>query len=117
MVKRTHTQTYVKIKQNLHAGKNGKTMLILYGMLSSLSTFYLSSISQIADKCPMVSEFLSFHWLRFSMLHFGTLYGVGHLIAAVLGSLQYGLFAIAEDDLGKDPFWVSLGTVRVKLSG
>jgi hypothetical protein len=41
------------------------------------------------------------------MLHFGTLYGVGHLINAVIGSLQYGLFAIAEDALGKDPFWVS----------
>ena len=44
---------------------------------------------------------------RFPLCHFGKLFGAGHLISAAFGSIQYGLFTVAEETLKKDPFWVS----------
>lgn len=59
------------------------------------------------------------------MSQFGKLYGAGHLISAMIGSVQYGLFTVAEDTLEKDPFWVrtaaivyyvgGLGSIKLKL--
>lgn len=52
----------------------------------------------------MFLDYLSF---RFPLAHFGKLFGVGHLIGSAVGSIQYGLFVVAEDIFHKDPFWVS----------
>ncbi len=73
----------------------------------SLTSSFCPSSSLLSFDRPQVRSSHYFDFLRFPLLHFGKLFGAGHLISAVIGSVQYGLFTVAEDNLEKDPFWVS----------
>ncbi|XP_028400968.1 solute carrier family 43 member 3-like isoform X2 [Dendronephthya gigantea] len=78
-------------------------------LVPDLSVQYASFVVQVVLRAFVYTVYSAFLLHKFPLSQFGKLYGAGHLISAVIGSIQYGLFTISEDTLEKDPFWVNVG--------
>ncbi|CAB3988622.1 solute carrier family 43 member 3 isoform X2 [Paramuricea clavata] len=84
-------------------------------LVPSLPVQYASFVVQVVFRAFLYSVYAAFILHKFPLVHFGRLFGVGHIISSVIGATQYGLFIIAEDTLEKDPFWVNVGLLVLCL--
>ena len=93
VIRKEHT-FLIPTMQNLSCRRR---LTLTSSLFASIISYFRSTFLFVRCFCP----------LRFSLSHFGKLYGAGHVISAIFGSVQYALFVAVEDNLEKDPFWVS----------
>lgn len=91
-------------------------LLNILVLIPVLNVQYLTFVVQVVFRAFVYTVYSAFILHKFPMSYFGTLYGIGKFIAAMVGSLQYALFAVAEDIFGRDPFWVNVIFLMLCLS-
>lgn len=90
-------------------------LLNILVLIPDLHIQYMSFVVQVVLRAFAYTTYAAFILHKFPMVHYGKLYGIGHVISAVLGCLQYVLFTVTEDSLGKDPFWINVGLLVLCL--